>query len=57
MKRVLSVCQYPEHWPEPRQSEDASCLAAFGLTLVWIGEFAWLCMEPRPGLRLLRRLL
>ncbi len=49
MKRTLGVCYYPEHWPEAQWAEDASRMAALGLTWVRIGEFAWSRMEPTPG--------
>lgn len=49
MKRTLGVCYYPEHWPEQQWEEDASRMAALGLTWVRIGEFAWARMEPTPG--------
>jgi beta-galactosidase len=49
MKRTLGVCYYPEHWPEPQWQEDASRMAALGLSWVRIGEFAWSRMEPTPG--------
>lgn len=49
MKRTLGVCYYPEHWPEEKWEEDASRMAALGLTWVRIGEFAWARMEPEPG--------
>lgn len=51
MKRTLGVCYYPEHWPEKQWDEDASQMAALGLTWVRIGEFAWSRMEPTPGKR------
>lgn len=49
MKRTLGVCYYPEHWPEAQWAEDASRMAALGLTWVRIGEFAWSRLEPEPG--------
>ena len=49
MKRTLGVCYYPEHWPEEKWAEDATRMAALGLTWVRIGEFAWSRMEPEPG--------
>lgn len=49
MKRTLGICYYPEHWPESQWAEDATRMAALGLTWVRIGEFAWARMEPVPG--------
>ena len=49
MKRALGVCYYPEHWPEAQWTEDATRMAALGLTWVRIGEFAWSRMEPAEG--------
>ncbi len=45
----LGVCYYPEHWPEQRWAEDVRQMAALGLSLVRIGEFAWSRFEPEPG--------
>ena len=49
LKRTLGVCYYPEHWPEAQWTEDATRMAALGLTWVRIGEFAWSRMEPVSG--------
>jgi beta-galactosidase len=45
----LGCCYYPEHWPEDWWAEDARRMAAMGLSLVRIGEFAWSRIEPEPG--------
>ena len=45
----LGCCYYPEHWPEEWWAEDARRMAAMGLSLVRIGEFAWSRIEPAPG--------
>lgn len=45
----LGCCYYPEHWPEEQRAEDARRMAAMGLSLVRIGEFAWSRIEPEPG--------
>jgi beta-galactosidase len=45
----LGCCYYPEHWPEEIWAEDARRMAAMGLSLVRIGEFAWSRIEPEPG--------
>ncbi|MGY6551317.1 MAG: beta-galactosidase [Erythrobacter sp.] len=45
----LGCCYYPEHWPEAQWTEDARRMAAMGLELVRIGEFAWSRIEPEQG--------
>lgn len=45
----LGCCYYPEHWPEAIWAEDAQRMAAMGLSLVRMGEFAWSRIEPEPG--------
>ena len=45
----LSVCYYPEHWPEPVWVEDARRMRALGIEYVRIGEFAWSRLEPGRG--------
>jgi beta-galactosidase len=45
----LGCCYYPEHWPEAMWAEDAQRMAAMGLSLVRIGEFAWSRIEPEGG--------
>jgi beta-galactosidase len=45
----LGVCYYPEHWPEEYWDDDASRMAAMGLSRVRIGEFAWSRIEPAAG--------
>lgn len=42
----LGCCYYPEHWPEEQWAKDARQMAAMGLSLVRIGEFAWSRIEP-----------
>lgn len=42
----LGVCYYPEQWPEDRWARDAAMMAATGLEVVRIGEFAWSSTEP-----------
>ena len=42
----LGVCYYPEHWPKERWSVDAQLMRKAGLSIVRIGEFAWVQMEP-----------
>jgi len=45
----LGVCYYPEHWPRARWASDAAMMAAAGLRIVRIAEFAWQLMEPAEG--------
>ena len=45
----LGVCYYPEHWPEGMWEEDAARMAALGIRVVRIGEFAWSRLEPTAG--------
>ena len=45
----LGVCYYPEHWPREWWAEDARRMAAMGLSVVRVGEFAWSRLEPTPG--------
>jgi beta-galactosidase len=45
----LGVCYYPEQWDSSRWRDDARRMAAMGLKLVRIAEFAWARMEPREG--------
>ncbi len=46
---MLGVCWYPEQWPEAWWEEDARAMAALGIEIVRIGEFAWSVLEPEPG--------
>jgi len=45
----LGVCYYPEQWDRTRWRDDAGRMAAMGLKMVRIAEFAWARMEPREG--------
>ena len=45
----LGVCYYPEQWERARWRDDAQRMAAMGLKVVRIAEFAWALMEPRQG--------
>jgi len=45
----LGVAWYPEQHPPERWAEDARRMAAIGLELVRVGEFAWTLMEPARG--------
>jgi beta-galactosidase len=47
MSRVrLGVAYYPEQWPRERWELDASLMAAAGLSIARMGEFAWARLEP-----------
>ncbi|MDX2225739.1 MAG: beta-galactosidase [Verrucomicrobiae bacterium] len=43
------ACYYPEHWDAPTRAEDAARMAAAGMNLVRMSEFAWDRMEPSEG--------
>lgn len=45
----LGVCYYPEHWPERLWAEDMRRMAAHGISLIRIAEFAWNLIEPQEG--------
>ena len=45
----LGVCYYPEQWDRAHWRDDAKRMAAMGLSVVRIAEFAWALMEPREG--------
>lgn len=45
----LGVCYYPEQWDESLWASDARRMAALGLSVVRIAEFAWGRIEPQPG--------
>ncbi len=45
----LGACYYPEQWDRTRWRDDARRMAAMGLKIVRIAEFAWALMEPREG--------
>jgi len=46
---LLGVAWYPEQWPEERWEADLALMAAAGVRMVRIGEFAWSRMEPQEG--------
>ena len=45
----LGVCYYPEQWPREWWPDDARAMAAMGIGVVRLGEFAWSRLEPEPG--------
>ena len=46
---TLGTCYYPEHWPERLWAEDMRRMAAHGISLIRIAEFAWNLIEPQEG--------
>lgn len=45
----FGVCYYPEHWDEATRARDPERMAAAGITVVRMAEFAWDRMEPKQG--------
>jgi beta-galactosidase len=45
----LGTAYYPEQWPRERWPVDARLMAAAGLSVVRMGEFAWAELEPEAG--------
>ena len=45
----LGVYYYPEHWPVEQWQRDFDHIAAMGLRIVHMAEFAWFALEPKPG--------
>ena len=45
----LGVAYYPEYWDEERWATDAELMAAAGINLVRVAEFAWSRLEPKDG--------
>ncbi len=45
----IGTYYYPEQWPRNQWQRDFDNIAAMGLQIVHMGEFAWLSMEPRMG--------
>jgi beta-galactosidase len=44
----LGVAFYPEHWPSDRWPEDIRLMAAAGVNVVRMGDFAWAALQPAP---------
>jgi len=48
LDRFLFGCPYyPEHWTEAERKNDAALMAAAGVNIVRLAEFAWDLIEPR----------
>jgi beta-galactosidase len=45
----IGTYYYPEQWPRDQWERDFDNIAAMGLQIVHMGEFAWFSLEPRPG--------
>lgn len=45
----IGTYYYPEQWPREQWERDFDNIAAMGLQIVHMGEFAWYSMEPQPG--------
>ncbi|WP_075078055.1 beta-galactosidase [Terrimicrobium sacchariphilum] len=46
---LFGVPYYPEQWRPEDRKNDAAMMAAAGVNVVRMAEFAWDRMEPRPG--------
>ncbi|MBC7784212.1 MAG: beta-galactosidase [Burkholderiales bacterium] len=45
----IGTYYYPEQWPREQWKRDFDKIAAMGLRIVHMAEFAWFDMEPSPG--------
>ncbi|MBC8108516.1 MAG: beta-galactosidase [Anaerolineae bacterium] len=45
----IGTYYYPEQWPREQWQRDFDNIAAMGLRIVHMAEFAWFTMEPKPG--------
>lgn len=45
----FGVCYYPEHWDDATRREDPARMAAAGVNIVRMGDFAWDVFEPEEG--------
>lgn len=45
----FGVCYYPEHWDAATREHDAERMAAAGVNVVRLAEFAWDLIEPEEG--------
>jgi beta-galactosidase len=46
---LYGAAYYPEHWDEETRREDPARMAAAGMNVVRMAEFAWDMLEPREG--------
>ncbi len=46
---LFGVPYYPEHWHPGDRKNDAALMAAAGVNVVRVAEFAWDRIEPQPG--------
>jgi beta-galactosidase len=47
---LFGVPYYPEHWREEDRRDDAARMAAAGVNIVRMAEFAWDLIEPKPSI-------
>src|SRR6478672_4610192 len=45
----IGVYYYPEQWPSEQWERDFDHIAAMGMQIVHLAEFAWFTLEPKPG--------
>ncbi len=45
----IGTYYYPEQWPAAEWERDFDGIAAMGMQIVHMGEFAWHSLEPREG--------
>lgn len=45
----IGTYYYPEQWPRAEWERDFDNIAAMGLQIVHMSEFAWYSLEPEPG--------
>ncbi len=45
----IGTYYYPEQWPRQQWERDFDNIAAMGLQIVHMGEFAWFSLEPKAG--------
>ncbi len=45
----IGTYYYPEQWPQDQWERDLDNIAAMGLQIIHLGEFAWFSLEPSPG--------
>ncbi|RJT07168.1 beta-galactosidase [Halococcus sp. IIIV-5B] len=45
----ISVCYFPEHWPQDQWEKDVATMAEVGIEFVRMGEFSWSQLEPKRG--------